>query len=67
MFLACVLNPDKAKKVQQELDEVVGSTRLPTFADRKNLPYTNAFVLEVFRWFTTIPTGSFHDMNYCMG
>ncbi|PPQ73581.1 hypothetical protein CVT26_010565 [Gymnopilus dilepis] len=60
MFLACVLNPDKAKKVQQELDEVVGSTRLPTFADRKNLPYTNAFVLEVFRWFTTIPTGFPH-------
>ncbi|PPQ96482.1 hypothetical protein CVT26_010476 [Gymnopilus dilepis] len=49
LFLACVLYPEAARKAQQELDEIVGHDRLPSFADRQKLPYTNAFVLEVFR------------------
>ncbi|KAF8889423.1 cytochrome P450 [Gymnopilus junonius] len=56
MFLACALNPKAVQKVQKELDDVIGNTRLPGFADRKNLPYTNAFVLEVFRWHATVTT-----------
>ncbi|KAF8909685.1 cytochrome P450 [Gymnopilus junonius] len=63
LFLACVLYPEAARKAQEELDAVVGRDRLPTFADRENLPYTNAFVLEVFRWHSTIPTGVPHRVT----
>ncbi len=49
---------DVQKKAQAELDAVIGSDRLPTLADRANLPYINAVVLEVLRWNSVAPTGS---------
>lgn len=48
---------DVQKKAQAELDAVMGSDRLPTLADRENLPYVNALLLEVLRWNTVAPTG----------
>ncbi|KAE9382096.1 putative cytochrome P450 oxidoreductase [Stipitochalara longipes BDJ] len=48
--LAAVLHPAIVKKAQAELDTVVGSSRLPTFADKDRLPYIAAFVKEVLRW-----------------
>jgi len=59
-FLALALHPEVLKKAQSEIDAVVGSERLPTFADRPHLPYVNALVLEVFRWHTVVPTGKSH-------
>ena len=38
--------PDIQAKMRQELDEVVGRSRMPTVADRDNTPYTEA-VLQV--------------------
>lgn len=52
------LYPEVAKRARAELDHVVGSDRLPTFEDRDSLPYINALVKEVFRWYTVVPTGS---------
>ncbi len=43
------LYPDIQRKAQEELDRVVGSDRLPTFSDRKNLPYVDALVREAIR------------------
>lgn len=43
-FLVMTLYPDVQRKAQAELDLVVGSERLPTFADRDRLPYINAIV-----------------------
>ena len=51
--------PDVQKKAQAEIDAVVGPDRLPSFADRDSLPYTDALVKEVFRWNAVIPTGGF--------
>jgi cytochrome P450 len=48
---------DVQKKAQAEIDTVVGNDRLPTFADRANLPYVNALVSEVFRWNSVLPIG----------
>lgn len=62
-FLALALHPEVLKKAQSEIDAVVGSERLPTFADRPHLPYVNALVLEVFRWHTVVPTGKSHNVN----
>ncbi|KAF5541725.1 oxidoreductase [Fusarium mexicanum] len=49
-FLAMTLFPAAQKKAQDEIDEVIGTARLPTLSDRQNLPYVNALVKEVLRW-----------------
>lgn len=51
------LHPEVVKKAQAEIDAVVGNERLPTFADRENLPYIDALTKEVFRWNSVVPTG----------
>lgn len=55
--LAMVLYPDVLKKAQAEIDFVVGRDRLPTFADRDQLPYIRALVKEVLRWKPITPLG----------
>jgi len=60
LFLAMTLFPDVQKKAQAEIDAVVGPDRLPTFADRDFLPYTDALVKEVLRWNVITPTGFAH-------
>ncbi|KAG1745676.1 cytochrome P450 [Suillus lakei] len=60
LFLAMTLFPDVQKKAQAEIDAVVGPDRLPSFADRDSLPYTEALVKEVFRWNVITPTGFPH-------
>jgi cytochrome P450 len=62
-FLAMVLFPEAQRKAQKELDEVVGSTRLPDFEDRANLPYINALGKEVMRWHPIIPLGVAHSVT----
>lgn len=54
------LYPDVQKKAQAEIDEVVGTGRLPGFEDRENLPYTNALVKESLRWHPVGPMGLPH-------
>ncbi|OCH91450.1 cytochrome P450 [Obba rivulosa] len=49
-FLAMVLYPDVQRKAQLELEAVVGSTRLPDFSDKEDLPYINALCMECLRW-----------------
>ncbi|KAJ5376467.1 hypothetical protein N7509_013353 [Penicillium cosmopolitanum] len=53
--LTSILQPAAVKKVQQELDRVIGSERLPLFEDMESLPYMNAFILEILRWRQTTP------------
>ena len=59
------LYPDVARKAQEELDAVVGNDRLPRFSDRENLPYTNAVVLELMRWYSVTPIGKFFPLHLC--
>ncbi|KAG1784606.1 cytochrome P450 [Suillus plorans] len=60
LFLAMTLFPDVQKKAQAEIDAVVGPDRLPSFADRDSLPYTEALVKEVLRWNVVLSTGFPH-------
>lgn len=39
--------PAVQHKARAEIDRVIGNNRLPTVADRDNLPYLNAIVNEV--------------------
>ncbi|KAG1802492.1 cytochrome P450 [Suillus variegatus] len=50
MLMAAATHTDAQARVQEELDKVVGRTRLPTFDDQKMLPQVTAFMLESFRW-----------------
>lgn len=49
-FLAMLLHPEVQEKAQEEIKRVIGTTRMPTHADRKSLPYVNAVVDETLRW-----------------
>lgn len=49
-ILAMVLHPQEFSKLQKEVDNVVGSSRLPSFEDMPNLPRVRAVAKEVLRW-----------------
>jgi cytochrome P450 len=49
-IMAAACYPEAQRRVQEELDRIVGLDRAPTIADLENLPQLHAFVLEVFRW-----------------
>jgi len=55
--------PDMQAKAQAEIDAVVGSDRLPTYEDRENLPFLDAFIKELYRFFTVAPLGIFASFN----
>ncbi|THU96290.1 cytochrome P450 [Dendrothele bispora CBS 962.96] len=54
-MIAMVKFPDVQKKLQEEIDRVIGSDRLPTVQDRPNLPYVNAAIKEALRWRPALP------------
>ncbi|XP_043945727.1 cytochrome P450 2K1-like isoform X2 [Protopterus annectens] len=53
--------PEIQKKVQNEIDKVVGSERFPSTKDRKNLPYCNAVIHEVQRFSNVVPLSLQHE------
>ncbi|KAL4803357.1 cytochrome P450 [Aspergillus unguis] len=50
LFIAALSNPDFMKKAHEQLDQVVGRDRLPSFSDRSSLSYIDAVTHELFRW-----------------
>ncbi|EHB01227.1 Cytochrome P450 1A2 [Heterocephalus glaber] len=54
-LLYLVTNPEIQRKIQKELDTVIGQDRRPQLADRPQLPYLEAFILEVFRHSSFVP------------
>ncbi|XP_052016272.1 cytochrome P450 2D10 isoform X2 [Apodemus sylvaticus] len=49
-LLLMILHPDVQRRVQQEIDEVIGQVRSPEMADQAHMPYTNAVIHEVQRF-----------------
>ncbi|KAH9856147.1 cytochrome P450 [Lenzites betulinus] len=62
-FLAMVRHPDAFRRAQAELDAVVGRARLPDEADRENLPYLEALLMEVYRWECPVPLAIPHHVS----
>ena len=62
-------HPKVAMKIQNEVDDVVGSSRMPRFSDREAMPYTMATVFEILRYTScaaplSIPHKAFDDKNF---
>ncbi|XP_013390837.1 cytochrome P450 2J6 [Lingula anatina] len=55
-----VNHPDAQKRVQQEIDQVIGQGRVAKMEDKARMPFTEATVLEVFRLSTVVPLGVPH-------
>ncbi|KAM9743271.1 cytochrome P450 1D1 isoform 1-T1 [Menidia menidia] len=47
--------PDIQERIHKEIDDHIGSARLPRFSDKPQMPYTEAFLNEVFRHASYIP------------
>ncbi|KAI0186098.1 cytochrome P450, partial [Xylaria flabelliformis] len=54
---ALLLFREVQKKAQEELDSVIGPSRLPTLDDETSLPYIRACVKESLRWMPTAVLG----------
>ncbi|KAJ3554853.1 hypothetical protein NP233_g12337 [Leucocoprinus birnbaumii] len=59
-LLAILMHSEVQKKVQQEVDSVVGPDRLPDFSDIPSLNYLAAVIKESLRWNPVLPTALPH-------
>jgi len=60
-FLAMVLYPEAQRRAQAEIDAVIGNDRLPTFEDRRSMPFLEATLREILRWHPVAPLGLAHQ------
>jgi cytochrome P450 len=56
-------HPEVQKRAQKELDNVLAMDRLPTFADRSELPYIDCIAWECLRWHPVLPLGVAHFVS----
>ena len=59
-FALLLKYPECKKKIMAEVDSIVGISRPPSLEDRRNMPYTEAFILEVHRYTSEAPLGIPH-------
>ena len=63
LILGLIAHPRVVKRAHEELDRVIGSSRLPTFGDEKDLPYIRAIVKEVYLMGVILILGSSMETN----
>ena len=59
-FYYMAINPDIQEKAQREIDNIIGTHRLPDFSDRTEMPYVEAIYREVLRSRPPAPLGAAH-------
>uniref|UniRef100_A0A803K0V6 Uncharacterized XB5769266 n=1 Tax=Xenopus tropicalis TaxID=8364 RepID=A0A803K0V6_XENTR len=62
-LLYMLLYPDVQRKVQEEIDKVIGKSRKPVMADVLQMSYTNAVIHEIQRCADLVPLSLIH-MTY---
>src|SRR5690348_3513510 len=61
IFLYMARHPHIQEKLAEEIQRVVGNSRLPSLTDRPEMPYTEAVIHEVMRKVTLVPISVFHS------
>ncbi|KAG2116896.1 cytochrome P450 [Suillus cothurnatus] len=59
-ILAMVLYPDVQARARAEIDQVVRHDQMPCLDNRASLPYLDAILREVLRWYPVVPLGAPH-------
>nr|XP_002721421.1 cytochrome P450 2D17 isoform X1 [Oryctolagus cuniculus] len=59
-LLLMILHPEVQRRVQQEIDEVIGPAQQPEMGDQARMPYTTAVLHEVQRFADIGPLGTSH-------
>lgn len=59
-ILFMILNPKCQKRVQAEIDKVIGRDRRAELSDLASMPYTEATIFEVLRRSNVVPLGNAH-------
>ncbi|XP_045319776.1 cytochrome P450 2D15 isoform X1 [Leopardus geoffroyi] len=59
-LLLMILHPDVQRRVQQEIDEVLGPVQRPAMVDQTRMPFTMAVMHEVQRFGDLVPLGMPH-------
>ncbi|XP_028269451.1 cytochrome P450 1D1 [Parambassis ranga] len=54
-LLYLIKYPEIQNRIHQEIDDHIGSARLPRFVDKPKMPFTEAFIYEVFRHASFVP------------
>jgi cytochrome P450 len=62
LILAMIYYPDAFVKARQQVEEVIGKERLPTFSDRASLPYLDCILNETWRWGSPVPLNLPHSV-----
>ncbi|KAF6118203.1 cytochrome P450 family 2 subfamily D member 6 [Phyllostomus discolor] len=62
-LLFMITHPDVQRRVQQEIDEVIGQVRQPEMGDQARMPFTMAVVHEVQRFGDIAPLGLPHKSS----
>ena len=62
-LLYMIAHPEVQRKVQQELDRVVGRNRFPRLSDKSELPYFQATLLEITRKASTSRLSAMHSAS----
>jgi len=52
-----VLYPDVQARARNEINQVVKHDKMPSMDDRASLPYLDAILREVLRWYPPAPLG----------
>ncbi|KAG2110337.1 cytochrome P450 [Suillus discolor] len=59
-LLAMVLYPDIQVRARAEIDQAVKHDKMPCLDDRASMPYLDAILREVLRWYPIVPLGIPH-------
>ncbi|KAM4696316.1 cytochrome P450 2B11-like [Rhinophrynus dorsalis] len=68
-FLLLLKYPDVKRKVQEEIDNVIGRQQAPKLEDRNSMPYSDAVIHEIHRYSNVLPMNLPHavsrDIQFC--